>query len=84
MGQFLYKDAACADTIALGDMTVNRLGFGAMRLCGDSAWGRPRDSGNASRVLHRALALGVNFIDTADSYGSEANESLIAMACTIK
>lgn len=51
-----------------------------MRLCGDSAWGRPKDRDHANRVLHRAIELGVNFIDTADSYGPEANESLIAQA----
>ncbi|MGO4325871.1 aldo/keto reductase [Cupriavidus sp. 2TAF22] len=72
--------AALAGTIDLGDLTVNRLGFGAMRLCGDSAWGRPRDRDQAHRVLRRAIELGVNFIDTADSYGPEANESLIAQA----
>ena len=75
-----YEGAALAGTINLGDITVNRLGLGAMRLCGDSAWGRPRDRANASRVLHRAVELGVNFIDTADSYGPEANESLISQA----
>jgi pyridoxine 4-dehydrogenase len=74
------KGAAVAGTIGLGDLTVNRLGFGAMRLCGDSAWGRPRDRGHANRVLHRAVELGVNFIDTADSYGPETNESLISQA----
>lgn len=56
------------------------MGFGAMRLCGPLAWGMRRDRGNAQRVLHRALELGVNFIDTADSYGPAANESLIAEA----
>lgn len=75
-----YKGAALAGTIRLGDLTVNRLGFGAMRLCGDSAWGRPRDRGHANRVLHRAIELGVNFIDTADSYGPETNETQIAQA----
>jgi aryl-alcohol dehydrogenase-like predicted oxidoreductase len=75
-----HKGTALAGTIDLGDLTVNRLGFGAMRLCGDSAWGRPRDRGHANRVLHRAVELGVNFIDTADSYGPETNESLISQA----
>jgi pyridoxine 4-dehydrogenase len=75
-----YNRAALAGKIDLGDLTVNRLGFGAMRLCGDSAWGSPRDRGHAFRVLHRAVELGVNFIDTADSYGPEANESLISQA----
>jgi pyridoxine 4-dehydrogenase len=75
-----YKGAALAGTIDVGDLTVNRLGFGAMRLCGDSAWGRRRDRGHANRVLHRAVELGVNFIDTADSYGPETNELLISEA----
>jgi aryl-alcohol dehydrogenase-like predicted oxidoreductase len=73
-------DAAKAGTIQLGDLTVNRMGFGAMRLCGPDAWGRSRDRSNERRVLHRALDLGVNFIDTADSYGPEVNETLIAEA----
>jgi pyridoxine 4-dehydrogenase len=72
--------AALAGTIQLGDLKVNRLGFGAMRLCGDYAWGRPRNLQHVGRVLHRAIELGVNFIDTADSYGPETNESLIAQA----
>jgi aryl-alcohol dehydrogenase-like predicted oxidoreductase len=74
------KSAALAGTIHLGDLTVNRLGFGAMRLCGDSAWGMPRNRDHACRVLRRAIELGVNFIDTADSYGPEANELLISQA----
>src|SRR3954453_23456565 len=78
--QPLSNGAAVAGTVELGDLTVNRLGFGAMRLCGDSAWGSPRDRGHAFRVLHRAVELGINFIDTADSYGPEANESLISQA----
>jgi pyridoxine 4-dehydrogenase len=76
----MATDAALAGTIALGDLTVHRLGFGAMRLCGDYAWGRPRDRDNVHRVLRRAVELGVNFIDTADSYGPGTNESLIAQA----
>jgi aryl-alcohol dehydrogenase-like predicted oxidoreductase len=76
----LRKDAALAGTIRLGDLSVHRLGFGAMRLCGDSAWGRPRDRDHVHRVLHRAVELGVNLIDTADSYGPGANESLISQA----
>ena len=75
-----YKGAALAGTIRLGDLTVNRMGFGAMRLCGDSAWGSLGDRDHAYRVLHRAVELGVNFIDTADSYGPEVNESLISQA----
>ena len=74
------RDAAAANagTVRLGDLTVNRLGFGAMRLCGPQAWGRQRDREIPQRVLHRALDLGVNFIDTADSYGPEVNETQIA------
>ncbi|QQO33242.1 aldo/keto reductase [Bradyrhizobium diazoefficiens] len=80
MKQSQKNGAAVAGTISLGDLTVNRLGFGAMRLCGDSAWGKPRDRDHAYRVLQRAVELGVNFIDTADSYGPEANELLISQA----
>lgn len=75
-----YKGAALAGTIELSDLTVNRLGFGAMRLCGDYAWGKPRDREHVNRVLHRVVELGVNFIDTADSYGPETNELLISQA----
>jgi pyridoxine 4-dehydrogenase len=70
--------AAAVSTIRLGDLTVNRMGFGAMRLCGLLVWGWPRDRAKAQRVLRRALELGVNLIDTADSYGPEVNESQIA------
>ena len=80
MEQSLHNGAALAGTIDLGDLTVSRLGFGAMRLCGDSAWGRPRDRDHPNRVLHRAVELGVNFIDTADSYGPETDEILISQA----
>lgn len=66
--------------IALGDLRVNRLGFGALRLNGGGAWVRPKDPRHAYQVLHRALELGVNVIDTADSYGRGSNESLIAEA----
>ncbi|MGH8295298.1 MAG: aldo/keto reductase [Steroidobacteraceae bacterium] len=73
--------AAAAGRIALGaDLEVNRLGFGAMRLTGRGVWGDPPDLGAATRVLQRAARLGVNFIDTADSYGPEVSESLIARA----
>ena len=73
--------AASAGTIALGDeLTVNRLGFGAMRLTGDGIWGPPKDPANAVAVLRRAIELGVNFIDTADSYGPNVSEELIAGA----
>lgn len=68
-------------TITLGgDLTVDRMGFGAMRLTGPGIWGWPEDRENAVRVLRRAVELGVNFIDTADAYGPEVNEELIAMA----
>src|SRR5881398_4189634 len=63
-----------------GDLLVNRLGFGAMRLTGEGIWGWPPDREGAKKVLRRALELGVNFIDTADAYGPETNELLIAEA----
>src|ERR1700726_1416769 len=63
-----------------GDLNVNRLGFGAMRLTGEGIWGWPPDRENAKKVLRRAVELGVNFIDTADAYGPETNELLIAEA----
>jgi aryl-alcohol dehydrogenase-like predicted oxidoreductase len=63
-----------------GDRTVNRLGFGAMRLCGQGIWGWPANRENALRVLRRAAELGVNFIDTADAYGPSVNEEQIAQA----
>src|SRR5512134_3709052 len=72
--------AGAAGTVALGDLRVNRLGFGAMRLCGRDVWGPPADRAAAHRVLRRAVELGVNFIDTADSYGPEVDETLIAEA----
>ena len=63
-----------------GDMEVNRLGFGAMRLTGKGIWGEPKDGNEAKRVLKRAVELGVNFIDTADSYGPVVSERLIGEA----
>ena len=63
-----------------GDLTVNRLGFGAMRVTGEGIWGWPPDRGNALKVLKRAVDLGVNLIDTADAYGPETSELLIAEA----
>ncbi|HET6311429.1 MAG TPA: aldo/keto reductase [Candidatus Nitrosotalea sp.] len=72
--------ASAAGTITLGDMTVNRMGYGAMRLTGRGIWGEPRDPEEARRVLRRALELDVNFIDTADSYGPRVSERLIREA----
>ena len=66
--------------IKLGDLEVNRLGYGAMRVCGPSVWGPPKDRAHAHGVLHRAVELGVNFFDTADSYGPHVDEELIAEA----
>jgi pyridoxine 4-dehydrogenase len=63
-----------------GDLSVNRLGFGAMRITGDGIWGWPADRDNALKVLRRAVNLGVNLIDTADAYGPETSELLIAEA----
>lgn len=74
------QPAKAAGTIALGDMTVNRMSYGAMRLTGDGIWGPPKDHDEAIRVLKRCLDLGINFIDTADSYGPYVSEELIAEA----
>ena len=63
-----------------GDMEVNRLGFGAMRITGEGIWGEPKDRDEAKRVLKRAVELGVNFIDTADAYGPAVSERLIGAA----
>lgn len=70
-------DVNGAGTISIGDREVNRLGFGAMRITGDGIWGPPKDPEEAKRVLRRAVDLGVNFIDTADSYGPNVSEELI-------
>src|SRR4051812_18734343 len=72
--------AAAAGTFTLGDLTVNRLGYGAMRICGKGIWGPPEDKNAALAVLRRAVELGVNLIDTADSYGPAVSEELIAEA----
>ena len=70
--------AAAAGTVSLGDqLQVRRMGFGAMRLTGPGIWQEPRDEAEARRVLRRAIELGVDFIDTADSYGPEVSERLI-------
>jgi len=72
---------AYAKTFALGgDLTVNRLGYGAMRITGPGIWGPPKDHDESIRVLKRAVELGINFIDTADSYGPNVSEELIAEA----
>jgi pyridoxine 4-dehydrogenase len=71
--------ATHAGTFKLGgELEVNRLGFGAMRLTGDGIWGEPADREECRRVLRRALELGINLIDTADSYGPEVSEEIIA------
>jgi pyridoxine 4-dehydrogenase len=67
-------------TFLLGDIPVHRLGFGAMQLTGDGVWGEPDDHDEAIAVLRRAVELGINLIDTADSYGPEVSERLIAEA----
>jgi pyridoxine 4-dehydrogenase len=73
--------AAAAGTLTIGgDMTVNRLGYGAMRIVGKGVWGPPPDQELAKNVLRRAVAHGVNFIATADSYGPNVSEELIAAA----
>jgi pyridoxine 4-dehydrogenase len=73
--------AAASGTFKLGnDLPIHRLGFGAMRITGKGIWGEPADPEEARRVLRRAVELGVNFIDTADSYGPEVSERLIAEA----
>jgi pyridoxine 4-dehydrogenase len=74
-------NAAAAGTIEIGgDMVVRRMGFGAMRITGSGIWGDPPDAGQAKATLRRAVELGVNFIDTADSYGPHVSEELIAEA----
>jgi pyridoxine 4-dehydrogenase len=81
MSQTLQQlSAASAGTIQLGDITVNRLGYGAMRITGKGIWGPPADPAAALATLRRAVELGVNFIDTADSYGPNVSEELIAEA----
>jgi pyridoxine 4-dehydrogenase len=73
--------AGSSGTVRLGgELPVNRLGFGAMRITGDGIWGPPKDPDSALAILRRAAQLGVNFIDTADSYGPYVSEELIAKA----
>jgi pyridoxine 4-dehydrogenase len=77
----LSASATTAGVIDVGgDLTVNRLGFGAMRITGRGVWGEPPDRGEAKNVLRRAVEVGINFIDTADSYGPDVSETLIAEA----
>ncbi len=74
-------NASASGTFALGgDLHVNRLGYGAMRLTGEGVWGEPKDIENAHKVFRRAVELGVNFIDTADSYGPEVSERILGEA----
>ena len=74
-------NAAAAGRVKIGgDLSVNRLGFGAMRITGNGIWGEPKDANEARQVLHSALDLGIDFIDTADAYGPEVSERLIAEA----
>ena len=81
MQQTTERPAEASGTLTLGgDLQVYRLGFGSMRLTGDGIWGPPKDKQEALAVLHRALELGINLIDTADSYGPEVSEELIAEA----
>src|ERR687895_2101318 len=73
--------AGTAGAISVGgDLEVNRLGFGAMRITGNGIWGQPADRDEAQAVLRRAIELGVNFVDTADSYGPHVSEELISEA----
>ena len=73
--------AAAAGTITLGgELTVNRMGYGALRITGPGIWGEPRDRNEAKHVLRKALDLGVDFIDTADAYGPDTSENIIAEA----
>src|SRR3954467_11293161 len=72
--------AQASGTFELGDTEVRRMGYGAMRITGQGVWGPPADHDEAIRVLKRAIELGVNLIDTADSYGPETSEELIAEA----
>ncbi len=81
MAQTTSTNAAVSGTFPLGgDLPVNRLGFGAMRITGPGVWGEPKDPESAKTVLRKAVELGVNFIDTADSYGPDVCERLIGEA----
>lgn len=74
------KPAQAAGTVRLGDLIVQRMGLGAMRVTGAGVWGDPPDRAAAKALLRRALALGIDFIDTADSYGPDVSEEIIAEA----
>src|SRR6266513_1054223 len=74
------RAAEASGTFLIGDIPVRRLGFGAMQLTGNGVWGEPADHSEAIAVLGRALELGINLIDTADAYGPEVSENLIAEA----
>src|SRR5439155_25614277 len=74
------RAAEASGTFLIGDIPVRRLGFGAMQITGNGVWGEPADHSEAIAVLGRALELGINLIDTADSYGPEVSECLIAEA----
>jgi pyridoxine 4-dehydrogenase len=76
----LALDDTTTGTFTIGDRPVRRLGFGAMRITGDGIWGPPADHDESIAVLRRAVELGINLIDTADSYGPEVSENLIAEA----
>jgi len=77
----MERAAAAAGTFRLGgDLEVSRMGYGAMRITGPGIWGEPRDPEEVRRVLRRAVDLGINFIDTADAYGPDVSERLIAEA----
>jgi pyridoxine 4-dehydrogenase len=81
VGTVSTPGAGAAGTIDLGgDLTVNRLGYGAMRITGDGIWGEPKSRDEAKGVLRRAVEIGIDFIDTADSYGPDVSEILIAEA----
>ena len=81
MNQAMMLSAAAAGTFAIGgDLTVNRMGYGAMRITGPGIWGPPADKKAALATLRKAIELGVNLIDTADSYGPGTSEELIAEA----
>ena len=72
--------AKAGEFVIGGDLRVHRLGFGAMRITGKGIWGEPKDRGEAVRVLRKAVELGIDFIDTADSYGPAVSEEIIAEA----